>query len=82
MSLQLTKRPPSCRTAHDWAVSSICIVVHHKPIKRAWAFQIESIDFAAASGERSEAAAAAAAKPSSNPDGNHGEYITSTQAAI
>lgn len=35
----------SCKTAHDWAVSSICIVVQHKPVKRAWPFQIESVDF-------------------------------------
>lgn len=34
----------SCKTAHDWAVSSICIVVQHKPVKRAWSFQIESVD--------------------------------------
>lgn len=36
-------RLPSCRTAHDWVVSSICIVVHHRPVKRAWAFQIETV---------------------------------------
>ena len=36
----------SCRTAHDWAVSSICIVVQHAPIKRAWSFPIQSFDLA------------------------------------
>lgn len=34
----------SCKTARDWAVSSICIVVQSKPVKRAWPFQIESVD--------------------------------------
>ncbi|MDO8652081.1 MAG: hypothetical protein Q7R66_07820 [Undibacterium sp.] len=34
----------SCKTAHDWAVSSICIVVQSNPVKRAWPFQIESVD--------------------------------------
>ena len=40
----MTLKQPGCKTAHDWAVQSLCIVVHHKPIKRAWAFQIESLD--------------------------------------
>lgn len=66
----------SCKTAHDWAVSSICIVVQHRPVKRAWSFPIESVDFAAASGERSAAAAADAAKLSSIPDGNYGDNLT------
>lgn len=111
----------SCKTAHDWAVSSICIVVQSKPVKRAWPFQIESVDlglgapayqcagcgrrtvnpsqdlaalklagrisccpdrkmvlvdFAAASGERSAAAAADAAKLSSIPDGNYGDNLS------
>lgn len=66
------------RSVHSLAVQSLAIVVYHKPVKRAWPFQIESVDFgtqetAAEGAPRSGEGSAAVSKL---PDGNHGEIIS------
>lgn len=73
------------QTAHKLAVEAICIVVQSRPVKRAWPFMVQVVSFdvdALASGERSEAAAAASAQLVHAPHGNHGVYLSKSLGGV
>lgn len=75
--MQTPQTRQGCKTAHAWAVSSLCVVIESRPVLRAWPFKIESVDFgdvkSAAEGAPRSGEGAALSKV---PDGNHGDHLS------